>query len=86
LIKHTGFPVFTKARCRHKKALTDTGGGIMLYWALVFFVVSIVAAVFGFTGIAVVTAEIAKILFFIFIVLFIIFLITGILRRPRRGL
>jgi hyperosmotically inducible periplasmic protein len=58
----------------------------MLYWALVFFVVSIVAAVFGFTGIAVVTAEIAKILFFIFIVLFIIFLITGILRRPPRGL
>ena len=32
----------------------------MLHYALVFFVVAIIAAVFGFTGIAVGAAEIAK--------------------------
>ena len=42
----------------------------MLYWALVFFVVAIVAAVFGFGGIASASAGIAQILFFVFLVLF----------------
>ena len=54
----------------------------MLYWAVVFFIISIIAAVFGFTGIAVATAGIAKILFFIFLVLFILTLIFGMRRRP----
>jgi uncharacterized membrane protein YtjA (UPF0391 family) len=56
----------------------------MLYWALVFFIVSMVAAVFGFTGIAVAAAGVAKILFFIFLVLFLISLVFG-LRGRRRG-
>ncbi|KRS16397.1 MAG: DUF1328 domain-containing protein [Roseovarius sp.] len=43
----------------------------MLYWALVFFVVAIVAAVFGFGGIASASAGIAQILFFVFLVLFL---------------
>jgi len=55
----------------------------MLYWAVVFFVISIIAALFGFTGIAVATAGIAKILFFIFLVLFVLALIFGIRSRPR---
>lgn len=55
----------------------------MLYWALVLFIISIIAAVFGFTGIAVATAGIAKILFFIFLVLFIVSLIFGMRRRPQ---
>jgi len=38
----------------------------MLKWALIFFIVAIVAALFGFTGIAAAAAGIAKILFFIF--------------------
>ncbi len=37
----------------------------MLKWALIFFVVAIIAALFGFTGIAAGAAEIAKILFFL---------------------
>ena len=41
----------------------------MLYWAFVFLVIAIVAAVFGFGGIASTSAGIAKILFFIFLVL-----------------
>ncbi len=53
----------------------------MLYWAAVFFVVALVAAVFGFGGIAVGAAEIAKILFVVFLVLFIVSLLVGGLRR-----
>ncbi len=51
----------------------------MLRLALFFLVVSIVAALFGFTGIAVATAEIARILFFIFIVVFLALLIAGLM-------
>lgn len=51
---------------------------IMLEWAVVFFVVAIIAAVFGFGGIASAAAGIAKILFFIFLVLFLIAIISGL--------
>ena len=53
----------------------------MLYWAAVFFVVALVAALFGFGGIAVAAAGIAKLLFFVFLVLFVIALITHVSRR-----
>ena len=55
----------------------------MLKWALIFFIVSIVAGLFGFTGIAVGAAEISKILFFVFVVLFAIFLVAGLLAVDR---
>jgi len=53
----------------------------MLHYALVFFVVALIAAVFGFGGIAAGAAEIAKILFFIFLILFVVSLVTGLFRR-----
>ena len=53
----------------------------MLNWALIFFVVAIAAAIFGFGGIAVASAGIAKILFFLFLILFVISLISGLTRR-----
>jgi uncharacterized membrane protein YtjA (UPF0391 family) len=53
----------------------------MLYWAAVFFVVALVAALFGFGGIASASAGIAQILFFLFLVLFVISLIVGVVRR-----
>lgn len=49
----------------------------MLRWALIFFVVSIIAAVFGFGGISEAAAGIAKILFWVFIALFVISLLLG---------
>lgn len=55
----------------------------MLRWAIIFFVIALVAALFGFTGIAVAAAGIAKILFFIFVVLFLAALIVGLLQRPK---
>jgi uncharacterized membrane protein YtjA (UPF0391 family) len=53
-------------------------GGIMLRWALIFLVISLIAALFGFTGISVAAAGIAKILFFIFVVITVIFLVLAI--------
>jgi uncharacterized membrane protein YtjA (UPF0391 family) len=53
----------------------------MLHYAAVFFVIALIAALFGFGGIAVGAAEIAKFLFFIFLVLFVVSLVAGLLRR-----
>ena len=55
----------------------------MLNWALIFLVIALIAAAFGFGGIAAAATGIAKILFFIFIVLFLISLVAGFARRGR---
>ena len=52
----------------------------MLHYAAIFFVIALVAALFGFTGIAAGAVEIARILFFVFLVLFVGSLIFGLLR------
>lgn len=44
----------------------------MLGWALTFFILAIVAAAFGFGGIAGASAGIAKLLFFVFLALLVI--------------
>ncbi len=54
----------------------------MLKWAVIFFIVAIVAAIFGFGDISAGATGIAKVLFFLFIVLAIISLIVG-RRAPR---
>jgi uncharacterized membrane protein YtjA (UPF0391 family) len=54
---------------------------LMLKWALIFLVISIVAGALGFSGIAQGAATIARVLFGLFLILFILFLIlilTGI--------
>lgn len=60
----------------------------MLYWSLVFFVVSLAAGIFGFGGIADATAGLAQILFYVFLVFFVITLIAGLAsgttRKPLR--
>lgn len=56
----------------------------MLNWALIFFVIALIAAVFGFGGIASAAAGIAKVLFFIFILLFVISLLTGFVKKNGR--
>jgi uncharacterized membrane protein YtjA (UPF0391 family) len=50
----------------------------MLYWALVFFIVSLVAGIFGFSNMASATAGIAQILFYVFLVFFVVTLIAGL--------
>ncbi|MBA3684581.1 MAG: DUF1328 domain-containing protein [Planctomycetes bacterium] len=53
----------------------------MLYWTVVFFIISLVAALFGFGGISESTADIAKILFVVFLIVTIVSFILG--RRGR---
>ncbi len=52
----------------------------MLHWAVVFFVIAILAAVLGFGGIAMDSAWIAKVLFGVFLVMAVFMLLLG--RRP----
>lgn len=52
----------------------------MLSWAVTFLVIALVAAVFGFGGIAGTAIEIAKIIFFVAIVLFVLSALFGLLR------
>ncbi len=53
----------------------------MLYYSLVFLLIAIVAAIFGFGVLAATSAFIAKILFFVFIVMFLVSLLSGYGRR-----
>lgn len=50
----------------------------MLRLALFFLVISLIAALFGYTGIAAASAGIAKFLFFVFIVICIVLVIIGL--------
>lgn len=52
----------------------------MLNWAVTFLVIALIAALFGFGGIAGTATEIAKILFFVFLALFVISLVVPRLR------
>jgi|TARA_R110000782_G_scaffold102483_10_gene189595 uncharacterized membrane protein YtjA (UPF0391 family) len=52
----------------------------MLRWAVIFFIIAIVAAVFGFGNIAAGATDIAKILFFLFVLLFLVSLIMGLVK------
>jgi uncharacterized membrane protein YtjA (UPF0391 family) len=49
----------------------------MLNWAVVFLVIALIAAIFGFGGIAATATGIAKVLFFVFLILFVVSLFMG---------
>jgi uncharacterized membrane protein YtjA (UPF0391 family) len=55
----------------------------MLRYAAIFFVIALVAALFGFGGIAAGAVEIAKVLFFIFVILFLVSLVWGLIAGKR---
>lgn len=54
----------------------------MLHYAVVFFVIALVAALFGFGGIAAGAVEIGKLLFMVFAVLAVISFVVGLIRKP----
>lgn len=73
---------------RRTQSYRATGGSqhlvkadFMLRYTAIFLIVAIIAAAFGFGGIAGTAASIAKVLFFIFLVLFLVSLLLG--RNPR---
>ena len=53
----------------------------MLRVALIFFLIAILAGIFGFGGIAAASADIAVFLFWLFVVLFVVSLIIGLIDR-----
>jgi len=55
----------------------------MLSWSLMFLVVALIAALFGFTTVAGTAYLAAKVLFFVFLVLFVLSLVMG--GRTRSG-
>ncbi|MEL6797008.1 MAG: DUF1328 domain-containing protein [Planctomycetota bacterium] len=57
----------------------------MLGWALGFFLIAVLAAIFGFGGIASSAVSIAQVLFFIFLVLFLVSVVMGVFRRGAKS-
>jgi uncharacterized membrane protein YtjA (UPF0391 family) len=51
---------------------------MLLKWAAIFLVIALVAAAFGFTGVAEGAADIAKVLFYLFLGMCVLFLIAGL--------
>lgn len=52
----------------------------MLYWALIFFIVAVIAGAFAFGGIASASAGVAQVLFFVFLVLLVLSLVLHLVR------
>jgi uncharacterized membrane protein YtjA (UPF0391 family) len=55
----------------------------MLSWALMFLVIALIAALFGFTNVAGTSMAAAQVVFFVFLVLFVVSLIMGRSRSRR---
>lgn len=55
----------------------------MLRLALIFLLIALVAALFGFGGIAATSADIAQLLFYVFLAIFFVSLILGLFQRRR---
>ena len=51
---------------------------MLLKWAAIFFLIAVIAAAFGFVGIAEGATDIAKVLFYIFLAIFVVVLIAGL--------
>jgi uncharacterized membrane protein YtjA (UPF0391 family) len=66
--------------CSDVLHLSIHSGKLMLHYAVLFFVIALIAGMLGFTGIAGASVGIAKILFLVFIVLAVMSLLFG--RRP----
>jgi uncharacterized membrane protein YtjA (UPF0391 family) len=66
---------------RRTGAEANCRGNPMLHYAVVFLVIALIAAVFGFGGIAASAVGIAKILFMVFIVLAVVTFLIGLLKR-----
>ena len=57
----------------------------MLRWVVVFFLVALIAGIFGFGGVAIASVEIARILFFLFLIGFLVTLVLHLFRAPPRA-
>ena len=69
----------SKARCLLMPNMAEEK--TVLYYALVFLLVALIAGVLGFWAVAGIAATVAKILFFVFLIIFIVSLVSHISRR-----
>lgn len=52
----------------------------MLYWSVIFFMIALVAGLFGFGGIATTSVGIAQVLFYLFLFIFILSVVIHLIR------
>ena len=69
---------FDRTRRPVGAALAEASAMTLLKWALIFFLVSVVAGILGFTGISAASADVARFLFYVFVVIFLVLLILGL--------
>jgi uncharacterized membrane protein YtjA (UPF0391 family) len=62
-------------------SICEVNMGNLLYWAVVFLIVALVAAFLGFGGVAGVATDGARILFWVAIILVVLSFVGGLLRR-----
>ena len=62
-------------------SLLETRMGNLLYWAVVFLIIALIAAAFGFGGLAGVAMSGAQLLFWVAIILFVISVVAEVFRR-----
>jgi len=85
LMEALGYPASARAGRGRAQRIGSTGNRGkdrtmgLLGWALVFLLVALIAAAFGFGGISVAAAGVAKVLFIIFVVIFVVLLIAAFL-------
>jgi uncharacterized membrane protein YtjA (UPF0391 family) len=68
-VQYQGIPVAIVEWASHPYFLKEK---IMLHYAIVFFIIALIAALFGFTGIAASATGIAKILFVVFLIMAVV--------------
>ena len=75
--------LFSSTLGRHRDGTfhSHNEGALMLHYAVVFFIIALIAAFFGFGGIAAGAAGIAKILFVIFLIGAIVSFLMSLGRR-----
>ena len=66
---------------RHSADIVNFRSPTVLHYAVVFFVIALIAAVFGFGGIAASAVGIAKILFIVFAVLAVATFVFGLFKK-----
>jgi uncharacterized membrane protein YtjA (UPF0391 family) len=71
-VKSNGDGRIGRGRAIAEQAMT------ILRWALLFFLISIVAGIVGFTGVSAASADVARFLFYVFVVIFLVLLILGV--------
>ena len=62
-------------------ATYSTQGGFMLYYTVVFFVIALIAAAFGFGGIAASAVGVAQIIFFTFALLTVASFLFSLIKK-----